>query len=155
MAEIGQARLSGSLRLSDKDKKSILYFKSGKVVFAVSNARSARLFDILLRRNKLTKEDLGQIWEQLDKFSAKMKLLDWHHQAMASGIRILQQFARTLLAHSHGILAWYDHPISNGPLEGTNNKIKTMNRQHYGLRDKEFFQLKLYQLHETKYALVG
>ncbi|MGI8980498.1 MAG: transposase, partial [Pirellulaceae bacterium] len=64
-------------------------------------------------------------------------------------------FARTLLAHSHGILTWYDHPISNGPLEGTNNKIKTMNRQHYGLRDKEFFKLKLYQLHQTKYALVG
>ncbi|MGI8978640.1 MAG: transposase, partial [Pirellulaceae bacterium] len=40
-------------------------------------------------------------------------------------------------------------------LEGTNNKIKTMNRQHYGLRDKEFFKLKLYQLHQTKYALVG
>lgn len=44
---------------------------------------------------------------------------------------------------------------SNGPLEGTNNKIKTMNRIHYDLRDKEFFRLKLYQLHETKYALVG
>ncbi|MBC7852092.1 MAG: ISL3 family transposase [Pirellulaceae bacterium] len=101
------------------------------------------------------KEDLGQIWEQLGKFPAKMKLLDWYHQAMESGVRILQDFARTLLAHTHGILAWYDYPISNGPLEGTNNKIKTMNRQHYGLRDKEFFKLKLYQLHETKYALVG
>ena len=101
------------------------------------------------------KEDLGQIWEQLGPFSAKLKLLDWYHQAMASGVRILQDFARTLLAHSHGILAWYDFPISNGPLEGTNNKIKTMNRQHYGLRDQEFLKLKLYQLHETKYALVG
>jgi transposase len=101
------------------------------------------------------KEDLGQIWEQLGKFSAKMKLLDWYHQAMDSGVCILQNFARTLLAHSHGILVWYDHPLSNGPLEGTNNKIKTMNRQHYGLRDQEFFQLKLYQLHQTKYALVG
>lgn len=101
------------------------------------------------------KEDLRQIWEQPGQFSARLKLLDWYHQAMDSGIRILQDFARTLLAHSHGILAWYEHPISNGPLEGTNNKIKTMNRQHYGLRDKEFFKLKLYQLHQTKYALVG
>ncbi len=84
-----------------------------------------------------------------------MKLLDWYHQAMDFGVRILQDFARTLLAHSHGILAWSDYPISNGLLEGTNNKIKTMNRQHYGLRDKEFFQLKLYQLHHTKYAFVG
>ena len=101
------------------------------------------------------KEDLRQIWEQLGKFQAKMKLLDWYQQAMASGVRILQDFARLLLIHQHGILAWYDYPISTGPLEGTNNKIKTMQRQHYGLRDSEFFQLKLYQLHETKYALVG
>jgi len=101
------------------------------------------------------KDDLKQIWEQGGKKEGRRKLLDWYHQAMESGVPILQSFARTLLAHSHGILAWYDHPISNGPLEGTNNKIKTMNRQHYGLRDKEFFRLKLYQLHETKYALVG
>lgn len=101
------------------------------------------------------KEDLGRIWEQLGKFPARLKLLDWYHQAQASGVRHLQEFARTLLAHSAGILAWYDHPISNGPLEGTNNKIKTMNRQHYGLRDQEFLRLKLYQLHEAKYALVG
>jgi transposase len=101
------------------------------------------------------KEDLRQIWEQLGKFQARMKLLDWYHQAMESGVRVLQDFARLLLIHQHGILAWYDYPISTGPLEGTNNKIKTMQRQHYGLRDREFFQLKLYQLHETKYALVG
>jgi len=61
IAEIGASRLNGSLRLSDKDKKSIVYFKGGKVVFAVSNARSSRLFDIFLRRNKLTREELGQI----------------------------------------------------------------------------------------------
>jgi len=101
------------------------------------------------------KEDLRQIWEQLGKFQARMKLLDWYHQAMESGVRILQDFARLLLIHQHRILAWYDYPISTGPLEGTNNKIKTMQRQHYGLRDSEFFLLKLYQLHETKYALVG
>jgi transposase len=101
------------------------------------------------------KDDLKQIWEQANKKAGRRKLLDWYHQAMESGIQILQAFAKTLLYHSHGILAWYDHPISNGPLEGTNNKIKTMNRQHYGLRDQEFFRLKLYQLHETKYALVG
>jgi transposase len=101
------------------------------------------------------KEDLRQIWEQLGKFPARMKLLDWYHQAMDSGIRVLQDFARTLLAHADGILAWYDYPISTGPLEGTNNKIKTLNRQHYGLRDGDFFILKLYQLHEAKYALVG
>jgi transposase len=60
-----------------------------------------------------------------------------------------------LCAHRTGLLAWYEDPISTGPLEGTNNKIKTMKRQAYGLRDTEFLKLKIMALHETKYALVG
>ena len=44
---------------------------------------------------------------------------------------------------------------STGPLEGTNNKIKTMQRQADGYRDEEFFKLKIYAIHEAKYALVG
>ena len=101
------------------------------------------------------KEDLRHFWEQPNKAAARRKIQSWYHQAMASGTRVLMNFARFILAQQAGILAWYDYPISTGPLEGVNNKIKTMQRQHYGLRDEEFLQLKLYQLHETMYALVG
>jgi len=41
----------------------------------------------------------------------------------------------------------YDYQISTGPLEGFNNKIKTMKRQAYGFRDMEFFKLKIKVLH--------
>jgi transposase len=58
-------------------------------------------------------------------------------------------------AHRLRILAWYDFPISTGPLEGTNNKIKTLQRQAFGFREKTFFKLKILALHETKYALTG
>jgi transposase len=95
------------------------------------------------------------VWEQEDEHEARAVLLDWIAQAEASGIRMLIQFAKTLRLHAWRILAWYEYPISTGPLEGTNNKIKTMKRQAYGYRDQEFFQLKLYALHEAKYALVG
>ncbi len=54
-----------------------------------------------------------------------------------------------------GLLAYYDHPITTAALEGTNNKIRTLQRQAYKLRDREFFKLRIYALHETKYALVG
>jgi transposase len=101
------------------------------------------------------KEDLRQIWDQPDKATAKRVLDDWIKRAERSGIKILQQMAATLGAHKSGILAHYDYPISTGPLEGTNNKIKTMQRQAYGFRDPEFFKLKIYALHRTKYALVG
>jgi transposase len=82
------------------------------------------------------KDDLNQVWEQHSAFAAQLKIYNWYHQSLASGVRHCQEFARTLLAHAHGILAWYRHPISNGEFEGTNKKIKTMNRQHYGLRDQ-------------------
>jgi transposase len=101
------------------------------------------------------KEDLRQIWSQPDKATARWVLDDWIRRADASGIRMLQKFAATLAMHRSGILAYYDCRISTGPLEGTNTKIQLMKRQAYGFRDQEFFILKIYALHRTRYALVG
>src|SRR5271166_5123872 len=101
------------------------------------------------------KEDLRQIWSQPNKRTARRVLRDWLARARASGIRMLRQFADTLEEHQEGVLNYYTYPISTGPLEGTNNKIKTMKRQAYGFRDLEFFKLKILAIHEAKYALVG
>jgi transposase len=101
------------------------------------------------------KEDLRQLWMQPDKTTAALVLQDWVERARASGISMLIKFSKTLALYRRGILAYYDYPISTGPLEGANNKIKTMKRQAYGFRDLDFFKLKIQALHETKYALVG
>ncbi len=68
---------------------------------------------------------------------------------------MLKDLAKTLRNHRNGKLAYYDYPISTVPLEGTNNKIKTLQRQAYGFRDRDFFKLKIYALHKTSYQLVG
>ena len=39
---------------------------------------------------------------------------------------------------------WYDYPLTTSALEGTNTKIKLMQRMSYGIRDKEFLKLKIY-----------
>lgn len=101
------------------------------------------------------KEDLRQIWDQPTIAAAEVFLDDWVARARASGIRMLMKFAETLVEHRHGILNYYLYPITTAALEGTNNKIKTMQRQAYGFRDHQFFKLKIYALHETRYALVG
>jgi transposase len=101
------------------------------------------------------KDDLRQFWEQPGKRFATVFLDGWIRRAEASGIEILQKMAKTLTAHRDGLLAYYDVMITSGPMEGTNNKIKTMKRQAYGFRDHEFFKLKILAIHETKYALVG
>lgn len=101
------------------------------------------------------KEDLRQIWTQPNKRTARRVLRDWLARARVSGVPMLVQFADTLEEHQEGVLAYYDYPISTGPLEGTNTKIQAMKRQAYGFRDREFFKLKILGLHETKHALVG
>ncbi len=101
------------------------------------------------------KEDLRRFWQQPGKQFAAMFLDGWIRRASVTGIKILHDMAKTLAAHRTGLLAYYDVMITSGPLEGTNNKIKTMKRQAYGFRDIEFFKLKIMAIHETKYALVG
>lgn len=101
------------------------------------------------------KEDLRQLWSQKSKAAAGKFLDRWIRRAASSGIRILQQFAKTLQAQRQGLLAWYDFRISTGPLEGINNKVRTLQRTAYGYRDQEYFRLKLHALHTTHYALIG
>jgi len=101
------------------------------------------------------KDWLHEIWNQSSKADAAVELKEWIQAAEATGIPILQRFAKTLRRHRRGILGYYDYRISTGPLEGTNNKIKTLTRSAYGYRNKEYLRLKLYALHKTRFRLVG
>ena len=101
------------------------------------------------------KEELRQFWSQLDRHKASRFLTGWCTRAEKSGIAILQTFAKTLRTHRQGLLAWYADRISTGPLEGTNNKIKLMQRRAYGYRDFELFKLRILSLHTTRFELVG
>lgn len=101
------------------------------------------------------KEKLRLFWECGSRSEARRFLIDWCSEAICSGVNMLFAFADTIYEHFDGILAWYDYPISTGPLEGMNNKIKTLQRQAYGLRDREFFKLRIYAIHEAKWQLVG
>nr|VFK56196.1 MAG: Transposase [Candidatus Kentron sp. TC] len=86
------------------------------------------------------KDDLhGVSGNSEDKESAEFLSSDWIERAMVSGIGTLNRFTNTLAAFRSGILAYYDFErISTGPLEGANNKIKTLRKMAYGFRDKVF-----------------
>jgi transposase len=101
------------------------------------------------------KEELRWLWLQDSIISCEKFLGQWVAKAIASGIKELQKFAKTLLKHRFGIFNWYKFKISSGPLEGLNNKIKVMKRKAYGFRDIEFFKLKIYDIHNAKHQLIG
>lgn len=150
---------------ADKEQKKILKGSRWLLLKAPENLdvehdEKARLKAALKLNRPLTlayymKEDLRRFWEQPGKTFATAFLNDWLRRAKASGVLMLVKMVKTLEKHRAGLLAYYDFPISTGPLEGTNNKIKTMKRQAYGFRDHEFFKLKILGIHEAKYALVG
>ena len=100
------------------------------------------------------KEELGQLWLLDSKQQAERFLISWITRAHATTIQELRKFAKTLQAHRSGILNWFDYPISTGPLEGFNNKIKVLKRKAYGYRDMDYFALKIYALHEHRYGLL-
>jgi transposase len=149
---------------TDKQKKVLkgtrwLLLKAAENLDETKNEK-ARLEEALALNKSLAtayylKEDLGQFWEQTGKKVATLFLKDWIKRAEASGIKMLQQMAKTLHTHRKGLLAYYDVKITSGPIEGTNNKIKTMKRQAYGFRDHEFFKLKILAIHESRIELVG
>ena len=96
------------------------------------------------------KEQLREIWTQVNKDEAEMVMLDWVKQARESKVPQLMKMAATVMAHRTGILAWYDCHISTGKMEGINNKIKVMKRTAYGFRDERYFELRLYALHDCR-----
>jgi transposase len=96
------------------------------------------------------KEELHRIWEQKDREGGEKALENWIFAAESSGVKMLSKFAETLRKYQEGILNYYDHRITTGALEGTNAKIRVMQRKAYGYRDEEYLELKIYALHETK-----
>jgi len=101
------------------------------------------------------KEKLRMLWSQPSKEQGEIWLDDWVQQAKDSGIELLESFAKTLIKHKQGILAYYDEKMTSGKVEGVNNRTKTLSKIAYGYRDWEFFELKIKASHEGRYAFSG
>ena len=101
------------------------------------------------------KEELRELWSQTSRKQMETFLKDWCDKATQTGIGQMLKMAKTLRMHTSGILAYAEHPITSGKLEGINNKIKTLTKRSYGFHDENFFILKLLSLHHSKYKLLG
>ena len=101
------------------------------------------------------KEQFRLFWQSGTRTEGARFLGWWIIQAIESGVELLAKTARTLLYHYEGLLSYFEHGIDNGKAEGINNKIKVLKRQAYGFRDQEYFKLRLYNLHNKEYQLVG
>jgi transposase len=103
----------------------------------------------------LLKEDIRMFWNLPNAELAQTFLESWIGQARTLGLKHFVKLADTLEKHLAGLLTYFQHRISTGPLEGLNNKIKVLKRQAYGFRDQSYFKLRLYFIHESVPAFTG
>ncbi len=124
--------------------------EKGQIRLAEMMALNQPLYELYL-----LKECLRRFWRMPTEAQAKDFLDAWIILAEATDSRHFHRLAETLQEHRHGLLAYFRHPISTGPLEGVNNKIKVLKRQAYGFRDMEYFKLRLLFLNDSTYAFPG
>lgn len=75
LREIARNNFDGSLRLLNEARKTVFYFDGGKLIFVASNARQHRLFESLLRAEKITQPQLLAIPDFTNDLALKDNLL--------------------------------------------------------------------------------
>lgn len=71
------------------------------------------------------------------------RLAKWHEKANQPGLKSFNILSRTINNHYQNILNYFDDRSTNAPAESFNAKIKTFRTQFRGVRNIEFFLLRL------------
>jgi transposase len=90
------------------------------------------------------KEAFQLFWFYKQPKRAKEHLEKWMRSAMSSRLEPFKKFVRMLRSHLDGILSWTNHRVSNGAVEGMNNKIKSISHRSFGFRTAENFIAAIY-----------
>jgi transposase len=93
------------------------------------------------------KEAFQLFWTYKQPWRAQQHLSKWIHSAMRSKLEPFKKFAQMLRSHLDGILPWTKIRISNGAVEGMNNKIKSISHRSFGFRTAENFPRLCITLH--------
>ncbi len=170
---IDKVRRKQQASLDKEDKKTL---KGSRFLFLsnydnLDEEKKTRLQLVLEANEPLLiihsmKEQLRLLWIKSTRKAARKFLAVWIMDAIDVAITYktqtgstalipLYRLAQSLMAHMKGILNYFDYRITNGKMEGINNKIKTLKRQAYGFRDKVYFRLRLLHLHAQKIRLAG
>jgi transposase len=96
-------------------------------------------------RAYLLKEDFQQVWEYRSATWAGKFLDHWCTDALRSRIKPMKKVARMVRSHRELILNWFKAKgqISNGVVEGLNNKAKLTMRKSYGFKSPEILEIAL------------
>ena len=90
------------------------------------------------------KESFQRFWDYQQPARAKAHLETWMRSAMRSRLQPFKNFVRLLRGHLGGILPWTTLRLSNGAVQGMNNKIKAISHRSFGFRSAKNFIAAIY-----------
>jgi transposase len=153
---VDQVRRAESTRLRVKNKKAAQRLKHMRwsLLRKISRVRgrARQKLNALLSSKLATarawelKQTFSHFWKYKSVLWAGAFLDYWCYRAMRSRLEPMQKVAKMLRAHEPLILNWFraKGEISNGAVEGLNNKIRVVTRRSYGFRTYKAMELALY-----------
>jgi transposase len=153
---VDQVRRAESTRLRAKSKKAAQRLKNMRWVLLRRGSRvrgrARQKLNALLATKLATarawdlKETFSYFWNYKSVIWAGGFLDYWCFRAMRSRLEPMKKVARMPRAHEPLILNWFraKGEISNGAVEGLNNKIRVVTGRSYGFRTFEAMEIALY-----------
>lgn len=149
---LDQIRKEEYQRVSKADKK---YIKGHKYTLLshrenLTKKGRAALKELLSVNHRLNtayvlKESFGQLWDYKSETWARKFFDNWKASLKWQRLKSFEKFCELIERHWDGIAAFCksENKVSLGFVEGLNNKIRTIQKRAYGLRDPEYLQLKV------------
>jgi transposase len=142
-----------TLKKKDEKAKSNVVIRKGSELFKTPEVTLkegyVEKYESLLAENKLflacdiIKEKLDKAYKTADSDEMTSEIKEIMEICEGTGNSRFKKFASMLNSHLTGIVSHAKYAVSNGKIEGINNKIKTLRRAGYGYPDDEYFFLKL------------
>ena len=117
----------------------------------LTDKQVVRLKDLLKTNLKsikayLLREDFQRFWTYHMPAWAEKFLEDWVQRTLQSNLLPMKKVAQMLRTHKDLILNWFraGGSLSNGIVEGLNNKAKLTIRKAYGFQSRKHLQIALY-----------
>jgi transposase len=138
-------RHGGEMRELVRGKKWLLLRRRRDV-----RGRKRRMLDQLLALNSrlakayFMKERFAHVWDYRSQQGAYEFICEWTDDLRWSRLDPLHEFADMVWDHIQGIVAFANHRLSNGALEGNNSRVRYLSHRARGFRNKANLIMTIY-----------
>jgi transposase len=94
----------------------------------------------------ILKEQLQALWKNNTYEEMEMALENWCQMADLTQMIYMKKFAKSLRRHKEGICNYAKHPLTTARIEAGNVGIGLIRKRARGIKDSEYFKLKIRQL---------